>query len=470
MTTALNDTPDGQEIRSMVEQRLEQALKDGGAKVTVYWRGEQRHLDVITMPVHTLYFNPETHRIRAQRSVDPEKDRTLGDAPWSPEGQEYLHQLLRWKPSSPGQEDPDYKNLMNELDESSQREPGIITPSGVLVDGNTRCAALRDLGEQNIRVAVLPADASSQDVMEVELSLQLRKDRRREYSYINQLIAIEEQVVNLKRKEEDVARDFNMRVQTLQKDRWVYQLLQAAIDRSVTPDGATLQLIDFEGQQEKLRELHRDYVKLAASNPQAADQLLESRLAMVVLNYAKTTLRLADQDFQEKYLSERLPEELRSKSAAQSTGIPGLEDVVIPTGSNSFAQAKAVTDRLLRAKAAAKIGSDLSPQQVADAGKLIADAREAFDKATRLAGRNAELKQRQVAVPERISDAADFIVQCTGEFAEARAKRTLDGDAFDDALLTLRDGLIRLARQASSAFEEHGDGVAWLLQAAAEKD
>jgi hypothetical protein len=92
-------------------------------------------------------------------------------------------------------------------------------------------------------------------------------------------------------------------------------------------------------------------------------------------------------------------------------------------------------------------------------------ARDTFDIAVKLAGQNAELVKRQTAVPERLTDAADYVTQCASEFAEAKAKRALDDEAFDDALIVLRDSLQSLARQAGRTFSAPGEGVAWLLNA-----
>ncbi|MFF4829398.1 ParB N-terminal domain-containing protein [Streptomyces sp. NPDC001312] len=460
--------PEGEKIRSLVEERLKQAMADNGGKVTVEWRGEQKHLHVISMPVDMLYFNPDTHRIRAQRTLDAERNRLLEEEPWSEPAQTYLHDLLRCRPSNPNQTDPDYSALQDELDDFGQKEPGIISPDGILVDGNTRCAALKDLGIKDIRVAVLPADTSRRDINSVELALQLRRDKRREYSYINRLIAIEEELSS-GRREEDVARDFNIKTTTLHQDRWVYQLINDALERSRSANGAALRLVDFEDHQEKLRELHRDYTKRAKTDPDAAEQLKESRLAMVVLNYPKTTVRLAEADFHSRYLDERLPEQLRpavQQSAAVS--IPGLAGVAMPDATAAVKTTRALTDALLQAKAAAQAGGTLEPAAVTEADALIKSARKTFDVAVKMAGQNAQLQKRQVAVPERLTDAADYVNQCAAEFAEAKAKRALDEDAFDDALLTLRASLARLAKQAGRTFSSPGDGVAWLLDAARE--
>ncbi|SDL09328.1 hypothetical protein SAMN05428985_109112 [Nocardioides sp. YR527] len=461
--------PQGEEIKSLISQRLNQAIAEAGAKVTIDWRGEPRHLYVISMPVDMLYYNPDTHRIRAQRTLNPERNHAIEADPWGESAQSYLHDLLRQRPSNPDQTDPDYTALMDELDDVGQREPGIVSPYGILVDGNTRAAALRDLGEQNIRVGVLPDDTSRQDINNVELSLQLRKDRRRDYSYINRLIAVDEELAR-GRSETDVAKDFNIKLATLQRDRWVYGLILNAIDRSKTEGGAALRLIDFEQHQEKLRELHRDYTKLAKTDSDAANRLMQSRLAMVLLDYPKTSLRLAAEDFHSRYLDARLPSELKpTTSASAPVGIVGIPGVTLPAASTDSHAAEELTNQLLRAKAVSSDGASSSPDAVLKASSLMKKARETFDVAVKLAGQNAELVKRQTAVPERLTDAADYVNQCASEFAEARAKRALDEEAFDDALIVLRESLEVLARQAGRAFTAPGEGVAWLLEAARTK-
>ncbi|MEV7518712.1 ParB/RepB/Spo0J family partition protein [Streptomyces diastaticus] len=461
--------PEGERIRSMVEERLRQAMAENGAKVTVEWRGEQKHLSVISMPVDLLYLNPDTHRIRAQRTLDPEQNQVLEEEPWSEDAQDYLALLLSRNPANPTQTDPDFTALQDELDDFGQKEPGIISPDGILVDGNTRCAALRKIGIKDIRVGVLPADTSRRDINNVELALQLRKDKRREYSYINRLIAIEEELAN-GRRPEDVARDFNIKTTTLRQDRWVYELVNDAIDRSKDPaTGVGLRLVDFEDHQEKLRELQRDYTKLAKTDPDRAEQLKESRLAMVVLNYPKTSVRLAEADFHTRFLDERLPDDLRPAAQdSAAVSIPGLPGVAVQDGTAVVKATRALTDNLLKAKAAALAGAKLTPAEVTQAAAKIKSARGTFDVAVKMAGQNAQLQKRKIAVPERLTDAADYVNQCAAEFAEAKAKRALDEDSFDDALLTLRASLARLAKQAGRTFSSPGDGVEWLLNATRE--
>lgn len=464
MTSTLGHPPLADDIRSLVADRLKEAELENAEKVTVEYRGAVKHLYVISMPTDLLYFNPDTHRVRAQRTSDPERDAILTQDPWGAAGQAYLKDLLSWRPSSPGQVDPDYEQLKDELKSFGQREPGVITRDGILANGNTRCAALRDLGVPDIRVGVLPETSTWDDINRVELSLQLRRDKRRDYSYVNRLLTIDEQIAS-GRKEEDVARDFNVKTLTLQRDRWVFGLIKDAIARSETADGVTLALSDFEQHQEKLRELSRDYFKLKPIDPDAAERLKESRLQMVVLNYAKTSLRLADEGFFAEYLQPRLPAALQLTAPQQATmDVPGLPGVQVVDSSAATKQVTSITDALLKASASQKsISSEGSASAIPESTALLESAREAFEKAVDLAGRNAMLKKKRSAVPDRLSDAAEYIDQAVAEFANARATGVLDEDAFDDALEAMRESLIKLARQAARAFDSPGDGVAWLL-------
>ena len=263
MTADYGIPPEGQRIREIVLERLAEAEKANGEKVTIEWRGQQRHLYVISIDTSLPYYNPDTHRIRAQRSVDPERDRALEEDPWGEVAQRYLEHLLKCEPKNPEKIDPDFEALRDDLEQFGQRDPGLITIHGILVNGNTRCAALRELGEKYIRVGVLPESSNWDDINTVELSLQLRKEQKRDYSYINRLIAMDEQI-KLGRRPEDIAKEFRIKKTTLEQDLWVYGVIREAIKRSETGSGATLRQIDFEDHQEKLRELYRAYTTTAA--------------------------------------------------------------------------------------------------------------------------------------------------------------------------------------------------------------
>lgn len=458
MATRSTAHPDSEKIKAIVAQRRQDAAEADGEKVTIEFRGERVHVYVISMPVDLLLLNPDTHRIRAQRSAEPARNAVLENDPWSSAAQDYLASLLACLPADPGKTDPDFEALRDNLKRFGQKDAGIITPDGVLVNGNTRCVALRSIGQQNIRVGVLPNSTTWSDINGVELSLQLRKDHKREYSYINRLLAIEEQIA-AGRHEDDIANVWHIKVATLQQDRWVHSILEDAIARSASA-GAALKLLSFENEQEKLRELHRAFMKLSATDRDAAESLREVRLAMIVLDYAKTDLRLAEGNFYEKYLEPKLPAGIKPHVAVSATpvAIPGL-DLAVPEAGPSVQATRVLTDTLLKLKATAVSGA----ANAAQAATTLSEARAAFDRALEPAGRDTVLRKRKVAATERLADACDLLDLCVGDLAAGAATKATDEDAFDDAAIRLRRSLERLGKQAGRTFVEPKDGLAWLL-------
>lgn len=457
--------PERDSVREMVQARLAETIEGDGERLTIEWRGGTKHLHVIPMPAGLLLYNPDTHRIRAQRSLKPELDQELQSNPWSEKAQNYLDYLLKCLPSDPDKVDPEFAALRDNLENFGQKEPGLITVDGMLVNGNTRCAALREVNEQYIRVAVLPESAEWDDVNQVELSLQLRKEFRRDYSYINQLMTIDEQVAR-GRAPEDVARQFHIKLRTLEKDRWVYATILDAIKRSETPAGARLRLIDFEDQKEKLHELWRVYHKLSATDPSSAETLKETRLALLILGFSKTDLRLAESNFFEDYWSTKLPTDIIPDvdETQTSTTIPGLGGLTLTTSTTATEQkTRRIADKLLQASATARSGTTLAPE----AAEHIEAIKSTVNRALEPAGRAARIQKRKLAAPERLSDASDNVKLCVKELADARATGVIDEDAFDDAVIDLRKALELLAKQAARSFPEPGEGVTWLLSAAA---
>lgn len=440
--------PASDEIAEIIEKRLADLKgQENPETVPLSFRGSPTNLPVVSMPVAQLYLNPNTHRVRAQRSVDAIRDSRLDEAPWSDESQAYLEELLKAKPSDPSQPDPEYAELLDELRRDGQLAAGVVTRTGVLVDANTRCVALKELGVTDIRVGVLPSSADWRDINQVELRIQLRRDKRRDYPYINRLISVEEQI-QAGVREEDVAHEWNLRPLSLKADRWSFQLIKDAVERSATADGAKLTLLQFNDQQESFRELYRHYTALAVSDTDAAEQLKEARLAAILLGLPKTSLRFVEGDFYSDYISDRLPEELKPEiPGAASVNIPGLPSNIVIADRNTHARAaKALTDRLLKARAN-MIGDD--PTKAAEAAKMFGEADDVFRKAARRAGQDNTLQRKRSAVPDQISEAADCLVQGAREFARSKAERTLQVDVLDEALLTLRDSLEQLARQAA---------------------
>lgn len=453
------------ENRDLVQQRLKDVATGAGLQetLTVEWRLKPLVVQVIDMPVESLYYNPGTHRIRAQRSFDPLRDRWLDEGPWSEESQSYLDYLLKAEPSDPAKRDKDFDELKESLADFRQNEPGLITPDGILVNGNTRAAALRELGVPHIRVGVLPDSYTWADINQVELSLQLRPDTRRPYSYINQILTIDEQV-EAGRPLKDIAREFRIREATAQQDLWVLACLRDLRDRSAS-GAVQLRLLDFEDAQEKLREVHRAFGKESRADPTKAELLKENRLAAIVMEFSKTDVRLIEADFRARYLEHRLTGDLKAAAPAPSGRvIPGINRAV-KAEAPQVAAARAFTDTVLRAKAVIRAGDKVTSEQLGKATKVFEQAHRAVEEALEPAGKDARVRKRKQAAPDRLYDASQDIEQCITDMVLARASRSLDEEALDEAVLKLKVTLGKLALTAAQSIEVPGDGLAWLIDA-----
>ncbi|MFB6710829.1 transcriptional regulator [Streptomyces sp. NPDC056358] len=462
MSTDLGIPPIAIENRNLVEQRLKEVHEGQGVPetLTVEFRGQPRHIEVIDMPVNQLFYNPGTHRIRAQRSYDPAKDRALEEDAWSYESQEYLHYLLTALPADPNKRDPAFNDLMESLGEHKQNEPGLITRDGILVNGNTRRAALAELGVSSIRVGVLPASCTWVDIHAVELSLQLRPDERRPYSYINHLLALDEQM-KLGRPLSDIARSFRTTSPACERDVWILSQLRDLVQRSAT-GSISLRLMDFEEAKEKLFELYRTYNKEHGKNKEKADLLKEARLAAIVLEFSKTDVRYIGTDFQARFLDPRIPESVKPIAAAPTAvAIPGLNRTVQAAGAQ-VAAARALTDKVLQAKAVQVAGEKAVPEQLVKASQVYTGIRGIFEESIEFAGKDHRLRKKRQAAPDRVTDACKDLEQCITDLVLARGNGSLDEGAFDDALIGLRTVMGRLAVEAAKSIPLPGEGVTWL--------
>ncbi|MDH6226811.1 hypothetical protein [Streptomyces sp. MJP52] len=461
--------PRAAEFSALIKKRLEEVKASGSTRetVTVDWNGQQVHVEVIDLPLSGLYFNPGTHRIRAQRSHRPDKDRLLDEDPWSTESQEYLRYLLQARPTNPDVRDVDFDKLKEDLHKFGQNDPGLVTHDGVLVNGNTRAVALAELGVQSMRVGVLPESFTWRDIYAIELSLQLRQDQRRDYTYVNRLIAMEEQAA-LGKTPEQIAKEFRIRPATYHQGRWILTTIKELNTRSRTAGGAELRLVDWEAAQESLKELQRLYSKLETMDRDQAETLKEWRLAAILLDFSKTDIRHIDEDFlKEDYLGRTLPPSLADGSSTQVTSgitVPGL-GLAVPSASSGVAAAKALNDKILQAVAIGK-AEDAPETERVKAMQVYEEAKDAFNDAIDQAGRDGRLRKRKQQAPARLADACASIDQCVMDIVQARTSQSFDEEAFDEAVLKLKESIRKLAQQAGRGIPNPGDGVSWLLAAA----
>lgn len=144
--------------------------------------------------------------------------------------------------------------------------------------------------------------------------------------------------------------------------------------------------------------------------------------------------------------------------------IPGINRAVksvVP----DVAAARAFTDAVLRAKAVERALNTVSAAEHQQAAEVFEQAKRAIEDALEPACKDARVRKRKQAAPDRLHDACQDIDQCVTDMVLARASGSLDEETFDEAVLKLKGSLDKLAHAAAKSIEVPGDGVAWLFEA-----
>jgi hypothetical protein len=103
--------------------------------------------------------------------------------------------------------------VIDVLKKEKQREPILITSSGVVVNGNRRLAAMRELladdpSFSHVDCAILPSDATADDILNIEAALQAKPETKLEYDWIGDAQLVSRMVL-LHKGTAEVARRLN---------------------------------------------------------------------------------------------------------------------------------------------------------------------------------------------------------------------------------------------------------------------
>ncbi|GAA2673120.1 MULTISPECIES: ParB N-terminal domain-containing protein [Actinosynnema] len=233
---------------------LKSRTKTGSVSVPA-WPRPDKELPKVVVQVDWVRFSTMNHRTTVEQLR--EKHRTgnphLFDAdPLGHEAQQSQYRILAAQEG--------FEPLKEDLKERGQQEPAIITAEGVLINGNRRTAALRALYQddnhlksQYVHCLVLPEDANENELVDLEAELQIARDFRESYSWINEAFLIEElynrEGRDLKRVAARMHRSVSHVQSTYEKLLQVHQI----VDMS---NGARLH-VDFTDNESAFTELTR---------------------------------------------------------------------------------------------------------------------------------------------------------------------------------------------------------------------
>lgn len=217
------------------------------------WPRAAKELELVELEVDWIRFSTLNHRTRAEQRAAVSR---LGKVdlftldPLGPEAQAAQYEILR------GQEG--FPDLKQDLSTRGQQDPAIATADGVLINGNRRAAALRSLyvdddqpAARYVKCLVLPADATPAELIDLETELQIARDFKQDYGWINEAFLIEEL---FERENKDFGRVATRMHREVSDVRSQYEKLQQ-VHQLVDLSAGARQHIDFNENESAFDEL-----------------------------------------------------------------------------------------------------------------------------------------------------------------------------------------------------------------------
>lgn len=166
--------------------------------------------DTVNLPVISLELNLPVYRMDNCRAFSAQQTEIATkslDKDFFSKGQEQSstnqvqHDILV---KLANQETSSVASIVKILETDGQREPILITNTGVVVNGNRRLAAMRELHQEKdgtadnrfdyVKCSVLPSDTTRDEIDDIEADLQARPQTKLEYDWIGDARLVRRQI------------------------------------------------------------------------------------------------------------------------------------------------------------------------------------------------------------------------------------------------------------------------------------
>lgn len=262
---------------------------------SIEYRGKDTPLEVITIKPEFLLLNHDNSRLSAQLFDHPKRS-IVEQQPTSDEAQKILAELLR--------STDQYSRLRDELKAMGQLHPGLISRDGLLINGNTRVAALREIGVEGVEVAVLPEDAVSSDFLDLEMSLQMRRLTHQDYTFTNELLLMDK-YRKFGHTDKQLAKKMGWIRRSEKKLAEATQLLNL-VKEIRNQSNPPIAFSVFDRMSQHLKDLNTEYQIMALTDFREAERMKWGRVAAMFLSINKDQTRAIDDEFYEEDVIKRL--------------------------------------------------------------------------------------------------------------------------------------------------------------------
>ena len=239
-----------------------------------FWgfRNRRTDLPLIAVPIELPVYRMENFRTFTDQSdyirAEGKPSTFFSGGQESEEAQQAQHKLL-YQLALKGKAES-LAAVSEVLEVEGQREPLLITANGVVVNGNRRLAALRELYAQgskfahfsHIDVLVLPADATAEEIVDIEANLQAVVDTKLDYDWIGEAQLIS-RLLSIGKSYDQIAK------QLYRKEKDVRNAIQSLAEVDLYLKEASESTGSYSDVRGDARQLFSDLPKLLDGKPEA---------------------------------------------------------------------------------------------------------------------------------------------------------------------------------------------------------
>ncbi len=296
-------------LKRKIKEAIQHNTAVNGEKISldnIKNRNKSTLCPVIELDVDLLKLSPYSHRIKSQLEADPSWQALKKD-PFSAPAQQLIARCIK------GARSPEaFIELRTSLDRDGQSQPALITNEGVLINGNSRSVAMRELTgnrKKVIRVAVIEEDLSEKEIALIEGRLQIQKEFKEEYSLTNTLLFIQD-LYDDGESDESIALELRLDTNPKKgaqevKDRRLMLELLKELTRIPKPE-IKLHQFDKDGSKvsyESLSVLLKKQKELEMANPEKWEKYQKNWLFCVLYGYDTVhELRNVDHEFFDEHV------------------------------------------------------------------------------------------------------------------------------------------------------------------------
>jgi hypothetical protein len=277
-----------------IQDALNDFVEANGIKRDVTIRGQRVAVRVVSLDPRLLLLNHDNFRIHSQLEDSVKRDIVFQD-PSGAEAQKIIEDLLAAT--------KEFKGLKEQLQEYGQQEPGLISYDGLLVNGNTRAVALRQLNSAGMLVGVLPQSANGKDLLLIQSDLQMQRWIHQDYSFTNELLFLEELQATLGMDNANIVKRLGWRSGRASEKKLEKKFRLLRIIREVrVASNKPVPYSFFDDKQQILEDLDADYEKAKEVDFEVAENLKRLKLVAMVRGLTKDQVRIIDEDWLEPSL------------------------------------------------------------------------------------------------------------------------------------------------------------------------